>query len=394
MRTLNAAALHWTQLLRFTDLVDIAVVGMLFWALIVWSRRVHANLALVGLAILGGFYLIALQFELQLTAWLFQGFFAVLVIFLVVVFQDDLRRLFEQIAVLGLRRRPARPDPSGSAALFRALVQLGRARTGALLVLPGREPLERHLRGGIALNAEISEELVLSIFDSHSPGHDGAVLVEGNRLIRFGVHLPLSENRAQLGSRGTRHAAALGLAERCDALCVVVSEERGTVSVAQQGQLRVLPAPAQVMEELRRHLELQRGPTAPQRRLFPRLRRHVLEGGLGLALAVAAWLALVPGSTVDQLTVDAPVVVDGLPDGYSLEAIDPEVAEVTVTGPRRLLLLARAADFEVVVDAGMVKAGRRTFTVPREAVRHSTDLEIVAVRPDKVRLEVRKDSER
>lgn len=392
MNPFPPAVLHWLQLLRFTDLVDIGVVGLLFWALIAWSRRVHANLALMGLAILGGFYLIALQFELQLTAWIFQGFFAVLVIFLVVVFQDDLRRLFEQIAVLGLRRRPARPDPGSSAAIFRALVQLGRTRTGALLVLPGREPVERHLRGGVELGAEISEELLLSIFDPHSPGHDGAVVVEGNRLIRFGVHLPLSENRGQLGSRGTRHAAALGLAERCDALCVVVSEERGTVSVAQQGQLRVLPAPAQVMEELRRHLELQRTPD--RRALLPRVRQRLLEGGLALGLAVAAWVTFVPGSAMDQLTLEVPVVIESMPEGYALEAVEPDAAQVTVTGPRRQLLLAQAADFEVVVDAAMVRLGRRTFAVPLESVRHGTDLEVVTVRPEKIRLEVRKSTDR
>lgn len=381
--------LDWLKLLRFTDLVDIGVVGLLFWALIAWSRRVHANLALLGLAILGGFYLIALQFKLQLTAWLFQGFFAVLVIFLVVVFQEDLRRLFEQIAVLGLRRRPDRPDVSGIAAIFRALVQLARTHTGALLVIPGREPLERHLRGGRELDAAISEELLLSIFDPHSPGHDGAVVVQGNRLTRFAVHLPLSEDRLQLGSRGTRHAAALGLAERTDALCVVVSEERGTISVASQGQLRVLAAPSQLMDELQRQLEHQRF-SRRNRTFWPHLRRRLFEGGLALTLALASWIAFVPGSTVDQFTWEVPVVVENMPEGYELEEVEPTAVQVTATGPRRKLFLAPAADFQVVVDAAMARLGRRTFALSPESVRHSTDLEIVAVKPEKVRLSLRK----
>ena len=138
----------------------------------------QANLALIGLAFLGLLYLIALQLELQLTAWIFQGFFAILVILLVVVFQEDLRRLFEQIAVLGLRRRPARQEEGGRGMVIRTLLQLARNRTGALLILPGREPLERHLPGGLDLDAAISEELLLSIFDPHSPGHDGAILLQ------------------------------------------------------------------------------------------------------------------------------------------------------------------------------------------------------------------------
>ena len=180
---------------HFKDLVDVAVVGLLLWGAIAWARRVHAILALVGLSFLGLFYLAALQLELQLTAWFFQGFFAVLIIFLVVVFQDDLRRLFERIAVLGLRRRPAEPDPTRIAILIRALQELARRRWGALVVLPGRDPVERHVQGGVLLDAEPSEELLLSLFDSSSPGHDGAVLWHNDRVVRFAAHLPLSENR-------------------------------------------------------------------------------------------------------------------------------------------------------------------------------------------------------
>ena len=183
--------------LRWADIADVVVVGLLLWALVAWARRVHAGLALFGLAFLAGFYLVALQLELQLTAWFFQGFFAVLVVLLVVVFQDDLRRLFEQIAVLSLRRRPARTPVDGGAILVRTLLQLAEQRTGALLVLPGREPLERHLQGGTPLDAVISEALLCSIFDPGSPGHDGAVLVQVfTNLVRNAIHaLVPVENR-------------------------------------------------------------------------------------------------------------------------------------------------------------------------------------------------------
>ncbi|SVA90921.1 uncharacterized protein METZ01_LOCUS143775, partial [marine metagenome] len=120
------------------DFVDVLVVGLLLWALIAWMRRVRADLALLGLGFLGLFYLVALQLELQLTAWIFQGFFAVLIVLLVVVFQEDLRRLFEQIAVLGLGHRPPRPEVGGAAAIYRAMQRLARSRTGALVVVPGR----------------------------------------------------------------------------------------------------------------------------------------------------------------------------------------------------------------------------------------------------------------
>ena len=372
------------------DFVDVLVVGLLLWALIAWMRRVRADLALLGLGFLGLFYLVALQLELQLTAWIFQGFFAVLIVLLVVVFQEDLRRLFEQIAVLGLGHRPPRPEVGGAAAIYRAMQRLARSRTGALVVVPGREPLERQLRGGVKLDAEISEELLLSILDPHSPGHDGAVLVQGNRLARFGVHLPLSEDRAQLGPGGTRHAAALGLAERCDALCVVVSEERGTISTASRGRLTTLMDPDQLLEVLEDQLESQGIRESRGEMRWHRVRRRLIEGGIAFALALAGWLAFVPGSAVDQVTLEAVVVVENMPAGYALEKVEPASVRLTVSGLRRQLLLAQAEDFQVVVDALLVGLGRRTFALPREAVRHSTDVEVLDVKPSKVRLSVRR----
>ena len=126
--------------ISLTDAVDILFVSLLIWAIIAWMRHVRANLALLGLGIIGLFYLVALQLELQLTAWIFQSFFAVLVVLLVVVFQDDLRRLFERIAVLGLRRRRPHTEVGGAAAIYRALQQLAESHTGALLIIPGVVP--------------------------------------------------------------------------------------------------------------------------------------------------------------------------------------------------------------------------------------------------------------
>ena len=375
------------------ELADVGVVSLLLWALMAWARRVHASLALLGLGFLGVFYLLALQLELQLTAWFFQGFFAVVVILLVVVFQDDLRRLFEQIAVLGLRRRPARTRTDGIATLAGALLRLARGHTGALVVIPGREPVDRHLLGGIPLDAAISEELLLSIFDPRSPGHDGAVLVEGDRLRRFGVLLPISEDHPHLGPGGTRHAAARGLAERCDALCVVVSEERGTVAVASSGELQVLENPEHLVHALRGHLA-KLGPRSglgPVRKKWRQVWRRGLEAVAAFSLALASWTVLVPGSTVDQVTLPVPVVVEGLPEGYVLERVDPGMVDVQVAGPRRELLLASPEDFQLVVgNTSLVRLKRRTFAISREDVRHPTALEILGVSPEKVRLSVRK----
>ena len=374
-----------------TDLVDIAVVALLLWGLVVWTRR--ARMALLGLAFLGVFYhLIAQQFKLQLTTWIFQGFFAALVVVVVVVFQDDLRRLFEQIATLSLRRKAPRPDPSSLGTLTRGLYQLAAKRRGALVVLPGREPIERHfLQHGVPLDAEISEELLDSLFDPGSAGHDGALVMQNNRIKEFGVHLPLSENRDELKGGGTRHAAALGLAERSDALCLVVSEERGTIGIAARGQLEILGNPTEpikpgdLRDKIQDHLE-RTGTEVKERRVEWRwLGRRLVEGLLSFALAVGAWLVFVP---VEKAVLQVRVEVENVPEGYALTGVSPQEVEVEVAGPRRAMLLASNADFQVVIDADLVRLQRRTFGVSAQSVRHATGLEIKSIKPDKVKLTV------
>ena len=367
-----------------TDLVDIAVVGLLLWGLIAWTRRVHTRMALLGLAFLGVFYLIAQQFELQLTVWIFQGFLAALALVLVVVFQDDLRRLFEQIATLGLRRKAPRPDRFSLGALIRAVHKLAAKKRGALVVLPGREPLERHLQGGVFLDAEISEELLDSLFDPNSAGHDGALVMHNNKIAYFGVHLPLSENRDGMRGGGTRHAAALGLAERSDALCLVVSEERGTIGIAARGQLEILDDPGDLLDRIQDHLQ-HTGTKVKTRRIeWDWLGRRLVEGLFSFALALGAWLVFVP---VEEAVLQVPVAVENMPAGYALTNAPPAV-EIAVAGPRRAMLLASNADFEVVIDANLVKFGRRTFEVSTQSVRHATGLEVTNIKPDKVKLTV------
>src|SRR5262249_3136950 len=136
------------------------------------------------------------------------------------------------------RGGPQRAVPDVIDILTTSVAKLVLDKTGALIVLHGRDPLHRHVDGGWDLDGALSQPLLDSIFDPHSLGHDGAVLVQRGRLARFGCHLPLSK---QLSDLGTRHAAALGVTERTDALCIVVSEQRGTITVSRNGELETLP---------------------------------------------------------------------------------------------------------------------------------------------------------
>jgi uncharacterized protein (TIGR00159 family) len=377
--------IHWR------DLVDIALVAALLWSAYVWLRRTRARWALLGIALLGAGFLLARQLSLTLTTWILQGSVVVFVIVLVVVFQEDLRRLVELLAVRGLRRRARTPTPEATDTLIRCIAQLAADRTGALIVLPGREPLDRHITGGTQVDAELSEPLLLSILDDHSPGHDGAVIVSENRVRQFGVHLPLSTDHAQVGHGGTRHAAALGLAERTDALCLAVSEERGVTSIAANGVLRRLYRPEELGIEIHRFVERVTPRKRPARVWLSALLRRWPEAVGALAGAALLWLLVVPGSGVVRAVRSVPVVVENLPEGFVLEDVEPGEVEVTVSGPRRSLVLGEANAIEVRVDALLVQLGRRTFQVTPDLVTHPEGFQVHEVNPKSVRLSVVKE---
>ena len=381
---LALAALH------LGDVADVAIVTFLLWMLIVWLRRTRGRFALIGLGIVFALYLVAQQLGLQLTVWLFQGFFAAVALVMIVVFQDDLRRLFERIAVTGLRRRRPRPGPDAVESVARAVSALAEARTGALVVIPGRDLLDRYLEGGVFLRGRVSAPLLESLFDTHSAGHDGAVVLEGNEVARFAVHLPLSVDNENLGRGGTRHAAALGLTERTDALCIVVSEERGTLSVARNGRLDEVDAPA-LVQELRRYVHDSN--PMPREAGFSRWLRgmpsHWPEGLAATAIAVWMWAVLVDAEADVEMAFAVPVHVANLSPGYMLESIEPQEVWITLSGSRREVNRANPANVQVRIDAEPVGAGSHSFEISDESVEHPSDVNVVAVAPGWVEVQVR-----
>lgn len=376
--------------LRLVDVLDIVIVSALCWVAIAWVREAKARVALGGVAVMAALFWAAEWLDLRLTTSLLQGFIAIAALVMVVVFQDDLRRFFEGITLWVIRNATPRPSGDVLDELGALCFSLAHRNVGSLFVFPGREPLDRLLDGGQYLGGRVSEALLRSLLDPGTPGHDGAIVIRGGQVARFGVHLPLSTEWNEIGAGGTRHAAALGLAERSDAFCIVVSEERGEVSVAWRGRLTLVREPAALRELvekfLRRTAKRRREPWFQSR--LNLARRHWREGVLASLLATGLWLHTVPGGTLDRSSKAIPVVVENVPEGYRVSSIDPAEVDVEFEGRRRDIALAPSADFQVRVDGERVDQGRHVFSVDAEQVEHPPDLRIVGMQPVDVRLEI------
>jgi hypothetical protein len=299
--------------------------------------------------------------------------------------------LFEQIAIWSTARKRLAPLRSGTAdILVRTLADLARDRIGALIVVRGEDPLQRHITGGIELNGKLSGPLLKSIFDPHSPGHDGAVVVESDQITRFAAHLPLSRDVRQAGQVGTRHSAALGLAELSDALCLVVSEERGRISVARNGQLQQVENLQEVGAVIQNFLN-EKFPSGG-RRVFPLqlFRKNWIEKAVAISLAAGFWYVFVPGSKIVEVRYKVPVALANLPANLAVEELSPAQVEATFVGPRRAFYLFSADRLKVTVDVSMADLGRRTFTISEQNLRYPKELTLQELTPSTVKLSVKK----
>ncbi len=373
------------------DVVDIVLVTALVSAMLGLIRRTQAGFVAIGILIVGGLYIVARALDLQLTAWIFQGFFAVFLIMIVVVFQEELRQLFERIAMWSLGRRESTSAAAGSPDIvMTCLADFARDRIGALIVLPGTQPIHRHVQGGIELDGRLSKPLLASIFDKNSPGHDGAVIIVDDRITHFAVHLPLSREPEGRVHRGTRHSAAVGLTELTDALCLAVSEERGEISVARDGRLRVVRSAQDARIAIDRFYEEKRPPVERRMPWTQLVRENAFEKAIALGLVIALWYLFVPGSRRVELAYDVPIAIRNLPPNFALESIEPPTVEARFSGLRRAFYLFEPARLQILIDASLVRLGRRTFHLSSEDLEYPKDLTLQALEPETVRISVRK----
>jgi diadenylate cyclase len=228
---------------RWRDLLDILLVAAIIYRVLTVFRGTRAVQITIGLAVLAGAAMGARALELTSLGWLLDHFWSFWVVALIVVFQPELRRALAWIGQGSVLQQMLGDTAEGSRVvqeIARATESLAGRRIGALIVLERATGLRQYAELGVALDALVSADLLTSVFLPYSPLHDGAVFIQGGRVVAAGCFLPLSRN-LQLGrALGTRHRAALGIAEETDAVAVVASEETGRLSIAVGGHIEVV----------------------------------------------------------------------------------------------------------------------------------------------------------
>ena len=229
-----------------TDVLEIAIIAFAFYHIILWIKDTRAWVLLKGMVILGIIFLVALVLEMNVVLWVFQNAMVVGIMALVVIFQPELRNALEQLGRKKIlssltfdnqKSKNERYSAESIEAVIKAVYDMARVKTGALIVVEKEIQCREYERTGIPIGAKISSQLLVNIFEHNTPLHDGAIIIRGDRIVSATCYLPLSDNMGISKDLGTRHRAAVGMSEVSDALIIVVSEETGAVSVAQGGQL-------------------------------------------------------------------------------------------------------------------------------------------------------------
>ncbi len=224
------------------DIVEILIVAFLVYYVLVWMKQTRAWLLLKGLIMICAFLVVAYLLDMSTIMWMARNILGFAVTALIVVMQPELRHALEELgkkAFLPSVSSRNQDDFSEKTIneIAKACVEMGKVKTGALIVIEQNETLRDYERTGIEIDGLVTSQLLINIFEHNTPLHDGAVIVRGNRVTSATCYLPLSDNLTLSKELGTRHRAGVGISEVTDSLTVIVSEETGKISVAYEGEL-------------------------------------------------------------------------------------------------------------------------------------------------------------
>lgn len=233
---------------RWADIVEIVIISFLIYHILVWIKDTKAWSLLKGILVIAVFVLLAAYFEMNTILWIVNNMFSVAVTAVIVILQPELRKAIEELGRKNIISSifpfevskglgEGRFSDKTINEIAKACVEMGKVKTGALIVVEQNQRLSEYERTGIDVDGIVTSQLLINIFEHNTPLHDGAVIIKGNRITSATCYLPLSDNMQLSKELGTRHRAGVGISEVTDSLTIIVSEETGKISVAYEGKL-------------------------------------------------------------------------------------------------------------------------------------------------------------
>ncbi|MDA3896549.1 MAG: diadenylate cyclase [Desulfobacteraceae bacterium] len=373
-------------LLDWRTVIDITLIATCLFFLYQTINRLGTWKIVVGILAAMMIFLGANIFDLAGIEWIYRNLSSVVIIALIIIFQPELRKIFER--AVSVRRNEIFDNGNDlSNMIAQALSAMAQQRCGAILVFPGKESITEYVSGGFSLDAKPSYPLLMSIFDHNSPGHDGAIIITGGQFTQFGVRLPISESLKLPREYGTRHHAALGLAEKTDSLVFVVSEERGNVSVFHMGKMIKADSQKAIISTIASHWE--NTSSYPLDFLKNKNRWTVFyQMAASLALALLFWSTIIvaQGERIERVFT-VPVEYLASPTSLALVGEREKEVQLYLGGTKSDLdAIVNPSDLSVKIDLSKVALGTQSFFITNDDIRLPKGVKLIEATPSRIEL--------
>jgi len=333
--------------IRWQDIVDILLMSYVIFRLYVLFKGTNIFSVGIGFALLWFFQKVASSLGLIVTSWAIQGVTAVAAIILIVIFRNEIRSALQTKSLRSLLYGfHIKTIETPGDIIVESVYQLASNRHGALIVLPGREDVREMVHSGISWDGIISKEMITSIFWPDNPVHDGAAVISGGKVTQVGAILPLSRRKDFPSYYGTRHRAAAGLAEVTDALVIVASEERGSITVAKNSSIETVNDKKQLSAIIKEHLGVSYGPS----RIFKKQQTELaLAAIVSIILVTGIWLSFTRG--IDTLiSLEVPIEYINRPSELDIYDTSVNAVRLDLSGSGTLLKSIKSENIKVKVD--------------------------------------------
>ncbi len=345
---------------RWRDILDILIMSYILFRLYVLFKGTNVLRVLMGIAVLWIFQRIALYVGLIVTSWAVQGFTAVAAIIIIVIFRNEIRTVLQAKNIRSLLWETRHHEAETPVNIIsEAIFEMAKRGTGAIMVIPGKEDINDSVHSGIKWDGLISKEMILSVFWHDNPVHDGAAIIQGNRITQVGAVLPLSHRKDLPSYYGMRHRAAAGLSENTDALVIVSSEERKNVVMAKSGEIFNVYAEEDLTNRIKKHL----GIIDEKRTGYRKEKMKLLTAAaISLVLITGIWLSFTRG--VDTIiTLEVPVEYTGSRQDMILLETSVKTVSVNLNGSATLLKNLTPGNVKVTIDLSDGEIGKNLYNI-------------------------------
>jgi len=376
------------------DILDVLLISIVSYHLFIWFWGTKAFKALIGIVVLSGVFILAKSWGLFLTTWVFQILWQVFVILLIILFQKEIRQMLERfnpLKTMGMKQDKVSNDwvPEFSSWAFDS----AKKRIGAVVIFEGTDPVSDLVTRGIPMECEPQPEILNSIFIKHSPLHDGAILISTGKISKVSCYLPLSTREDLPQEWGTRHRAALGLSEQCNAWILVISEERGEVSLAHDNEVRKIKDEKELSFLLETEVFNEKEPELKMRQVVlswftRRYKTKVAVFGLVFIL----WLVFA-GQQNFEKRIELPLDYRNVPEGLMISSSTMPDISVTCRGLRKDVSLLTKENMMSFLDLSSAKRGKSSYNITKANLTLPNDrIDIVNISPGRVEIVIEKTS--